>query len=170
MLLPRQHLAGAIVESSGLVAGVVVALLMATGLFVGRQTGWDGTSEFKAAALFIAVGMTHVIIARLMIERRLVREVRASFGNETIQRTVSEFAGAWSRSIGIGLGVAGVAAYFMLTQEMGWGILNTNWGVALVTGIIASTATKWSMVCSPSFMLVRGTVWVPNLGEPDDES
>ena len=165
MFLSRQHLAGAAVEFSGLIAGVVVALLMATALYIGSKTGWEDAPEFKAAALFVTVGMTHVIIARLMIERRLVAGLKANAGNPPNQNWNMEFATAWSRSVGIGLAVAAATAYYMLTREMSWEILNTNWGVAISTGIVASTATKWTVVCNPAFMAIGGSVRV---AESDD--
>ena len=164
MTLDRQHIAGAMVENSGLVAGFIAGLLIATALFIGQQTGWKEAPEFKAASLFIVVCGTHVITARLIVERRLLSDLAASTGDSADHNQAVQFAGAWSRSIGLGLVASVATAYFMLTSEMGWDVLNTNWAVALISGVVASTVCKWTMVCNPVFWLVRGRVRV---GETD---
>ena len=164
MTLDRQHIAGAMVDSSGLVAGFIAGLLTATALFVGQQTGWKEAPEFKAVSLFIVVYSTHVITARLIVERRLLSDLAASTGDSADHNQAVQFAGAWSRSIGLGLVASAATAYFMLTSEMGWDVLNTNWAVASISGVVASTVCKWGMVCNPVFWLVRGRVRV---GETD---
>ena len=146
------------VDNSGLIAGFVAGLLTATALFIGQQTGWKDVPEFKAVALFIVVCVTHIIIARLIVERRLLSDLAASTGNSAGHNQAVQFAEAWSRSIRLGLVAGAATAYFMLTNEMGLDVLNTNWAVALISGVVASTVCKWTMVCSPVFWLVRGRV------------
>ena len=163
MTIPRQYVAGARVETNGLIAGVVVALLTATALFIGDATGWNSSPEFKAAALVVTVGVTRVIAAKILIERQLLKELQE---NQENQNTAKEFYGAMSRAISVGLVTSGAAVYFMLTREMGWDVLNTSWGISIACGITASTTTKWIMVCDPAFMVIRGNLQLPELGNP----
>lgn len=169
MLMPRRGLAGAATEVSGWIAGLTVALLVATALYVGSLFGLDHIPEFKAAALFVAFGITNVIIATQITQRRLLKELRSNPGDDGVQKLAVDYAGACSRSIAIGTSVAGVCAYFMLTTEMRWEFLNTTLGVAIATGLIGSTATKWTMVCTPVFMVIGGKVVVPSVGDVDGQ-
>ena len=165
MILHRQLVAGAAVESSGLIAGIILALLIATALCIGDQIEWRNAPAFKAVVLFVTVALTRVIIARTLIERCLLASLKAKRANPPNQNLAMKFAAEWSQSIGIGLVIAAAAAYFMLTREMSWGFLNTNWGVSITTGIIASTATKWTMVCNPTFWVIGGSVRVSESGD-----
>lgn len=165
MILPRQLMVGAAVEFSGVIAGTILALLIAAALYIGNQFEWREATEFKAVVLFATVALTRVFIARIIIERNLLAALKANSDSPTKKDWAMKFAADWSQSIGIGLVIAAAAAYFMLTREMYWGLLNTNLGISITTGIIASTATKWTMVCNPTFWVIGGSVRVSESGD-----